>query len=40
VGKLATGGPGALAVSRDETRLLYVHMERDNRNIMLVENFR
>jgi serine/threonine protein kinase/Tol biopolymer transport system component len=40
VGKLATAGPGALAVSRDETRLLYVHMDRDNRNIMLVENFR
>ena len=40
VGTLATAGPGALAVSPDETRLLYVHMERDNRNIMLVENFR
>jgi Tol biopolymer transport system component len=40
VGKLATAGPGALAVSRDETRLLYVHMDRDTRNIMLVENFR
>ncbi len=40
VGKLATAGPGALAVSRDETRLLYVHMDRDNRNIMLVENFK
>jgi serine/threonine protein kinase/dipeptidyl aminopeptidase/acylaminoacyl peptidase len=40
VGKLNTAGPGALAVSRDETRLLYVHMDRDNRNIMLVENFK
>jgi Tol biopolymer transport system component len=40
VGRLVTAGPGVLAVSRDETRLLYVHMERDNRNIMLVENFR
>jgi len=38
-GRLVTAGPGALAVSRDETRLLYVHMERDNRNIMLAENF-
>jgi len=40
VGRLVTAGPGALAVSRDETRLLYVHMDRDNRNIMLVENFK
>ncbi len=40
VGRLVTAGPGALAVSRDESRLLYVHMERDNRNIMLVENFK
>ncbi len=40
VGKLVTAGPGALAVSRDETSLLYVHVDRDNRNIMLVENFR
>ncbi len=40
VGKLVTAGPGALAVSRDETRLLYVHLDRDNRNIMLVENFK
>ncbi len=40
VGRLVTAGPGTLAVSRDETRLLYVHRERDNRNIMLVENFR
>jgi eukaryotic-like serine/threonine-protein kinase len=40
VGRLVTAGPGVLAVSRDETQLLYVHMERDNRNIMLVENFR
>jgi len=39
VGKLVTAGPGALAVSRDETALLYVHMDRDNRNVMLVENF-
>ncbi len=38
VGRLVTAGPGVLAVSRDETRLLYVHMDRDNRNIMLVEN--
>jgi dipeptidyl aminopeptidase/acylaminoacyl peptidase len=40
VGRLVTAGPGALAVSRDETRLLYVHMDRDNRNIMLVENYK
>lgn len=40
VGRLVTAGPGALAVSRDETHLLYVHMDRDNRNIMLVEKFR
>lgn len=40
VGKLVTAGPGALAVSRDETALLYVHMDRDNRNVMLVENFK
>ncbi|MCU1291272.1 MAG: serine/threonine protein kinase [Bryobacterales bacterium] len=39
VGKLVTAGPGALAVSRDETSLLYVHLDRDNRNIMMVENF-
>jgi hypothetical protein len=40
VGKLVTVGPGALAISRDESSLLYVHVDRDNRNIMLVENFR
>ena len=40
VGKLVTAGPGALAVSRDETSLLYVHVDRDNRNIMLAENFK
>ncbi len=40
VGKLVTVGPGALAVSRDEKSLLYVHVDRDNRNIMLVENFK
>ncbi|MFZ0589121.1 MAG: hypothetical protein WAM39_01440 [Bryobacteraceae bacterium] len=40
VGRLLTAGPGTLAVSRDERRLLYVHRERDNRNIMLVENFK
>ena len=39
VGKLVTAGPGALAVSKDEAYLLYVHVERDNRDIMLVENF-
>jgi Tol biopolymer transport system component len=39
VGRLVTAGPAALAVSRDETSLLYVHVDRDNRNIMLVENF-
>ena len=38
-GKLVTAGPGALAVSRDETALLYVHVDRDNRNVMLVEDF-
>ncbi len=40
VGRVERAGGGALAVSRDETRLLYVHMDRDNRNIMLVENLR
>jgi Tol biopolymer transport system component len=40
VGRLVTAGPAALAVSRDETSLLYVHVDRDNRNIMLVENFK
>ncbi|MBV8866147.1 MAG: hypothetical protein JO210_12205 [Acidobacteriaceae bacterium] len=40
VGRLETAGGGALAVSRDETRLLYVHMDRDNRNIMLAESSR
>jgi hypothetical protein len=40
VGRLETAGGGALAVSRDETRLLYVHRDRDNRDIMLVENFK
>ena len=39
VGKLVTAGPGALAVSRDETALLYVHVDRDNRNVMLAEDF-
>jgi eukaryotic-like serine/threonine-protein kinase len=40
VGRLVTAGPGALAVSPDESTLLYVRMDRDNRDIMLVENFR
>jgi hypothetical protein len=40
VGKLVTAGPGTLAVSRDESSLLYVHQDRDDRNIMLVENFK
>jgi hypothetical protein len=40
VGRLVTAGPGALAVSRDGASLLYVHVDRDNRNIVLVENFR
>jgi serine/threonine protein kinase len=40
VGRLVTAGPGALAVSHDETSLLYVHVDRDNRNIMLVDNYR
>jgi Tol biopolymer transport system component len=40
VGKLVTAGPGALAVSKDETAVLYVHSDRDNRDIMLVEHFR
>jgi hypothetical protein len=40
VGRLETAGTGALAVSRDETRLLYVQMDGDDRNIMLVENFK
>jgi serine/threonine protein kinase/Tol biopolymer transport system component len=39
VGRLVTAGPGVLAVSRDEKRLLYVPMQRDNRNILLAENF-
>jgi eukaryotic-like serine/threonine-protein kinase len=39
VGRLVTVGPGALAVSRDEKSLLYVHLDRDTRNIMLAENF-
>jgi serine/threonine protein kinase/Tol biopolymer transport system component len=40
VGRLESAGGGALAVSRDETSLLYVHVDRDNRNIMLAENFK
>jgi len=40
VGRLERAGGGALAVSRDESSLLYVHMDRDNRNIMLVDNFK
>jgi Tol biopolymer transport system component len=39
-GKLITAGPGAMAVSPDEAALLYVHSDRDNRDVMLVENFR
>lgn len=39
VGRLERAGGGALAVSRDETSLLCVRMDRDNRNIMLVDNF-
>lgn len=40
VGTLVTAGPGALEVSHDETSLLYVRVERDNHDIMLVENFK
>lgn len=40
VGTLVTAGPGALAISPDETSLLYVRVERDNHDIMLAENFR
>jgi dipeptidyl aminopeptidase/acylaminoacyl peptidase len=40
VGRLVTVGPAALAVSRDEKSLLYVHLDRDTRNIMLAENFK
>ena len=40
VGRLERAGGGALAVSRDERSLLCVRMDRDNRNIMLVENFK
>jgi serine/threonine protein kinase/dipeptidyl aminopeptidase/acylaminoacyl peptidase len=40
VQRLVDSGPGALAVSPDEARLLYVPAGRDNRDVMLVKNFR
>ncbi len=40
VGRLAADGPGVLAVSPDESSLLYVPAGRDNRDIMLVRDFR
>jgi serine/threonine protein kinase/WD40 repeat protein len=40
VGPLLKVGPGTLAVSPDETSLLYVPAGRDNRDIMLVRDFR
>lgn len=40
VGPLLKAGPGALAVSPDERSLLYVPAGRDNRDIMLVRDFR
>jgi eukaryotic-like serine/threonine-protein kinase len=40
VGGLVKGGPSTLAVSPDETSLLYVPAGRDNRDIMLVKDFR
>jgi len=35
----ADAGPGGMAVSADETTLLYVQVDQDDRDIMLVENF-
>jgi serine/threonine protein kinase/Tol biopolymer transport system component len=40
VGRLAPDGPGVLAVSPDERSLLYVPAGRDNRDIILVRDFR
>jgi eukaryotic-like serine/threonine-protein kinase len=40
VGRLVADGPGVLAVSLDESSLLYVPAGRDNRDIMLVRDFR
>ena len=40
VGRLERAGAGALAVSRDESSALYVHLHRDSRNSMLVDDFR
>ncbi len=40
VGRLESAGGGALAVSRDESSLVCVRMDRDTRNIMLAENFK
>jgi serine/threonine protein kinase/WD40 repeat protein len=40
VGGLVRAGPSTLAVSPDETSLLYVPAGRDNRDIMLVRDFR
>jgi serine/threonine protein kinase/Tol biopolymer transport system component len=40
LGRLVAQGPGMLAVSPDETSLLYVPAGRDNRDIMLARDFR
>ncbi len=40
VGPLVAAGPGVLAVSPDESVLLYVPAGRDNRDIMLAKDFR
>jgi Tol biopolymer transport system component len=40
VGRLLAPGPGMVAVSPDETSLLYIPAGRDNRNIMLAKDFR
>jgi hypothetical protein len=40
VGGLVKAGPSTLAFSPDETSLLYVPAGRDNRDIMLVRDFR
>ena len=40
VGGLVKAGPSTLAVSPDESSLVYVPAGRDNRDIMLVRDFR
>lgn len=39
LGQFIAPGPGMLAISPDETSLLYVPAGRDNRDIMLAKNF-